>query len=285
MPQERRGCPGQERRPGLAARAARSAPLLRRAREQAAHRPPAQAAQRGPDREAGRRDASQRAGRELERPHREAERARAHRAHPDGSQAEHHQPGVGDGAGHPQQGSQPGEHEGLGQERAAHARGGEADRLQQPQLAQPLLDAEAEEEPREQQRRHHQEEAEVDEVLAEVGRAARRGEGARPHVLDDQAARAGREPRREPPAERRRDVFRRRRLGPGHGARALGRRREPQRSRPAQSMSPKRLARGERQPRLRRRPVALPVGFVLRPDRLQVHGEGRVPVGERAPRA
>ena len=41
----------------------------------------------------------------------------------------------------------------------------------------------------EQQRRDDEEEAEVDEVLAEVGGAARRGQALRPHRPDGQAQR------------------------------------------------------------------------------------------------
>ena len=58
----------------------------------------------------------------------------------------------------------------------------EADRAQQPDFARALLDAEPEEQRRQQQRRGDEEEAEVGEVLAEVGRAARRGEPVRPHA-------------------------------------------------------------------------------------------------------
>ena len=69
-----------------------------------------------------------------------------------------------------------GEHQSLGGEQAAHARRAEADRAQQADLARALLDAEPEEQRREHQRRDDEEEAEVGEVLAEVGRAARRGQ-------------------------------------------------------------------------------------------------------------
>ena len=61
----------------------------------------------------------------------------------------------------------------------------EADRAQQADLARALLDAEPEEQRREQQRRHDEEEAEVGEVLAEVGGAARRGQARRARTSRD----------------------------------------------------------------------------------------------------
>ena len=63
----------------------------------------------------------------------------------------------------------------------------EADRPQQADFARALLDAEPEEERRQQQRRGHEKEAEVGEVLAEVGRAAGRGQAVGPHVLNREA--------------------------------------------------------------------------------------------------
>ena len=59
------------------------------------------------------------------------------------------------------------------EQQAADARHGEAERAQYADLAHPLLHAKLEEEARQQQGRNHQEEAEVDEVLSEIGRAAR----------------------------------------------------------------------------------------------------------------
>ncbi len=77
----------------------------------------------------------------------------------------------------------------LADKQPANRRGIEAERLQQPDFLQPLLDAELEEQPGEQQRRHDEEGAEVREVLAEVGRAARRRETLRAHVVDGKSHR------------------------------------------------------------------------------------------------
>ena len=61
----------------------------------------------------------------------------------------------------------------LGQQQPPDVRDREAGGAQDADLPQPLLDPEPEEQHRQQQRRHDDEEAEVGEVLAEVGRAAR----------------------------------------------------------------------------------------------------------------
>ena len=109
--------------------------------------------------------------------------------------AQHDGGRVGHGPGHAQHGSRAprarGPRPGTGAQEPPRR---EADGAQQAHLLQPLLDAEAEEEAGQEQRRHHQEEAEVHEVLAEVGGASR---GARArccaHRRDDEAV-ARREP-------------------------------------------------------------------------------------------
>ena len=63
----------------------------------------------------------------------------------------------------------------------------EADRAEQADLAQALLHAQTEEEAGQEERRHHQEEAEVDEVLAEVGRSPRGAERVFADALRDEA--------------------------------------------------------------------------------------------------
>ena len=64
----------------------------------------------------------------------------------------------------------------LGQEQPPNGSRGISDRAKQADFARPLLHAEPEEQCREQQRRQHEEKTEIREVLAEVGRAARRTE-------------------------------------------------------------------------------------------------------------
>ena len=98
---------------------------------------------------------------------------------PPGAQAGHHQRRVGDGAGDAEDAADDREHQAFGREQPADARRREADGAQQADLADALLDAELEEQRREQQRRDDEEEAEVGEVLAEVGGAARRGRAPR----------------------------------------------------------------------------------------------------------
>ena len=73
------------------------------------------------------------------------------------------------------------------QEQPSHRRRLEADRPQQSHLARALFHAELEEQRDQQQRGHDQEEAEVDEVLAEIRGAARRRQAFGPHVADGQA--------------------------------------------------------------------------------------------------
>ena len=74
-----------------------------------------------------------------------------------------------------------GEEQAFGGEQPAHARRAEPDRAQQADLARALLDAEPEEERGQHERRRDEEETEVDEVLAEVGRSARGGQRLGPH--------------------------------------------------------------------------------------------------------
>ena len=76
-----------------------------------------------------------------------------------------------DGANHAERAAHRRKDERLGQEHAAHVRDREAGGAQDADLPQPLLDAKPEEQDGQQQRGHHEEEAEVGEVLAEVGRA------------------------------------------------------------------------------------------------------------------
>ena len=79
------------------------------------------------------------------------------------------------------------QHGRLGEMDAAQPGGREAERAQQAQLGGPALQPEAEEEHGQQQRGHHEEEAEVGEVLAEVGGALRGGKGALAHRVHGQA--------------------------------------------------------------------------------------------------
>ena len=79
---------------------------------------------------------------------------------------------VAPGGERAEEASERGQDQPLGQVVAAQASRGEAERLEEPHLAEPLLEAEAEEEAGQQQAGHDQEEREVREVLAEVGRAA-----------------------------------------------------------------------------------------------------------------
>ena len=84
------------------------------------------------------------------------------------------------------------------QKQLSHLRRLEPDRPQQSHLAPALFQAELEEERDQQQRGHHQEEAEVDEVLAEVRGAARRRQALGSHVADGQPGCQRIDPRTQP---------------------------------------------------------------------------------------
>ena len=87
-------------------------------------------------------------------------------------------------------------------------------RPQDADLPQPLLDAEPEEQHHQQQRRDDDEEAEVGEVLAEVGRAGRGVERERADGGDRDALRVGREPLLQVLLQRRRELARHPRRAP-----------------------------------------------------------------------
>ncbi len=178
-------------------------------------------------------------------------------------------PRPGHGQRRAEQRARRGDHRGFRQERTPHGGTGEADRAQQPGFAQPLLDAEAEEQAGQQQRGQHDEEREVAEVLAEVGGAGRGPQrlGARGAQLEPVMRRG--QPREQLPLQR----------VAGRGF-ALRRRREADRGQPPEPVAEQRLRRGEVEVRLRRRAVLVPVRLVLRADRAEVERERRVPVGE-----
>ena len=109
---------------------------------------------------------------------------------PPGPQARHHQLAVEQGAADAGEASDGGEDQRLRPTNCRRTRGRrEADRPEQADLAPPLFDAQLEEERGEEHRRDDQEEAEVGEVLAEVGGAARRGEPFLAHRADGEARR------------------------------------------------------------------------------------------------
>ena len=99
----------------------------------------------------------------------------------------HDQRGVRDRAEDPGAAADDREQQPFAQEQPPDRRRLEADRPQQSHLARALFHAELEEQRDQQQRGHDQEEAEVDEVLAEVRGAARRRQAFGPHVSDSQA--------------------------------------------------------------------------------------------------
>jgi hypothetical protein len=107
----------------------------------------------------------------------------SHGAAPPGSEAGHHQPGVPDSARDSHDAAYQDDEQTFEDELPADAGRVESDRPQQPDFPRALFDAELEEHPCEEQRRDHQEEAEVSEVLAEVGGAARRRQTVGAHVL------------------------------------------------------------------------------------------------------
>ena len=200
----------------------------------------------------------------------QAQRGRTDGTHPPRPQPEHDQPRVGHGAGHSEQPSRHRQDEALGNKEPAYRRGLEAQRLQQPDFAQPLLDAEPEEQAGKKERRHDQERAEVREVLAEVSSAGGRSQALPAHVVD-------REPERQ-----------RVHLGPERRAisfeccreRRSGWRNDAYRGHPAMPRAPQRLAPFDGDERLGRRPVAVPVVLVCRTDASKVDRKWRIPIGK-----
>ena len=122
--------------------------------------------------------------RERQARHVQLQQRRPDGAAPPRAQAVDDQLAVGDGAEHAERAARGREDERLGQQQPAHVRDREAGGAQDADLPQALLDAEAEEQDGQQQRRHDEEEAEVGEVLAEVGRARRGLDRETPHRRD-----------------------------------------------------------------------------------------------------
>ena len=248
------------------------APALDDAREEPARRGAAQPPHRPVD--AGERDeeAAQRAEEEGARRRVERERRGADGLDPPRAQAVHHQRAVGVGPGEPERSAQRGEHEGFGQEDAADARLAEADRAQDADLAQALFDAEAEEERRQHQGRSDEEEAEVEEVFSEVGRALR---SLQPLGADGEDCQ---------PVLRRVYVLAQplpERVG-GRLAGGSARRHDAHGGQLAEARLPELLPVREFDESLRRRAVGVPVLLVLRADAREVDGERGIPVGEAA---
>ena len=98
----------------------------------------------------------------------QGEAGRPDRADPPRAQAVHDHGGVADGCGDTEYGAGSREHGAFADKRSADGGWREADRRQQTHLAGALFEADGEEQVRQQQCRDHQEEAEVEEVLAEV---------------------------------------------------------------------------------------------------------------------
>ncbi len=99
--------------------------------------------------------------------------AGSHSVHPPRAERGHDQVGVPQRAENPGAAADDREQQPFVEEQPSDRRRLEADRPQQSNLARALLHAELEEQDDQQQRGHDQEEAEVDEVLSEIGGALR----------------------------------------------------------------------------------------------------------------
>ena len=177
---------------------------------------------------------------------------------------------VRDGAENPDGAADEGEQQAFGQEQPPHRRRSEPDRAQQTHLARALLDAELEEQRGQQQRGHDEEEAEVDEVLAEVRRAAGRRQALGPHVADGQSGCQ----RIDPRAQTLLDLL----AGPLDGTTDGWR--GPNRRQRTIPRSPETLADLQRHERLRRRSIGVPVRFVGRADAAQIDWKRRIPIAK-----
>ena len=148
--------------------------LLDRVRaEQGPRTPPRHRPQRQHHAEERRNHAAREADREARLPHMQLEERRPHRPDPPGFQTEHDEGRIGNGAGDTNDAACERDHRRLGRQHPAEMTLGIPGGSQHADLAEPLFDAEPEEQHHEQQRRDDDEEAEVGEVLAEIGGAAR----------------------------------------------------------------------------------------------------------------
>ena len=262
-----RPCPGGHRRRGDFRDTGH---LGHRAGQQTARRGRGQRTQRPADRPERGQDAARRPGGQHCRRHVEGQPRRPDRIYPPGPQAQHDELRVEHRAEDAERAPEHREDAPLGQKHAADGSRGKPGGAQQTDLAQALLDAQAEEEARQQQRRHHQEEAEIDEVQPEVGHPSRRLQRQGAGRVDDEPERQ----RVERFAERGGEPV------PGRGQALARRREESNRRHPAPTRRPQPLPGRERNERLRRRAVIVPVGLVRRPDQLQVDRERRIPVDD-----
>ena len=258
-PARARGCADGERRAHIAG-------------EQRARRRSAQRAQRPPDDAGSQHDASGGADRERYRGDVHAQVRRSDRADPPRPKTQHDERGIRKAAHGAQRGACDRQRHSFEQEQPLDLRDREADRAEGADFPQALLDAEPEEQGAEQQRRGDQKEAEVREVLAEVGRSLRRLERLAPRGDDGQA----RAERIELAAQRELEL--RRLIGKklGVGARDS----HPHRRHLTEPGAPQCLTHFERHERLRRRPVLVPILLVGGTDPREVERKRRVPVGQ-----
>src|SRR6266540_3025861 len=147
--------------------------ILDRSGQQASRRRPPQRPQRPPDADERGHDSRQRPDQQRLRCDAQFDQRRADCTDPPCAQSEHHQRPVSDRADQPDAAAERRERQAFAQKQRADLFDRKPDGAQQPDLAQPLLDAEPEKKRRQQQRRDDQEKAEVGEVFAEISRAAR----------------------------------------------------------------------------------------------------------------
>ena len=134
------------------------------------------------------------------------EQGRADRANPPCLQAIDDAMGIRDRAGDAEQAAGERHGDGLSGEHPLQMALRVSSRPQDADLPQPLFDPEPEEQHHEQQRRDDDEEAEVGEVLAEVGGAGRGAERERADGGDGDALRVWREPLLQVLLQRRRQL-------------------------------------------------------------------------------
>ena len=193
---------------------------------------------------------------------------RSDRAHPPRSETVHDELPVQNRANDAECRANEGKNDRLAEQQAPDGGHRIACGAQNPDLSQPLLHAQLEEKDGQHQRRDHQKEAEVGEVLAEVGGTARRVEGRCTCGKERDSHCAGRERSAQALAKTR---------GDGFGARAV-KMDHAKRSQRAVSRSPQIATALVGNERLRRRSVLVPVPFVLRPDARQIDRKWRIPI-------
>ncbi len=274
---DRQQCDPGDERTVAASRRLRRAPravgharlVERLRRQQRTRRQATDRAKRDEDAHRRDHDAANRAEHERERPHMQLEHRRPDRTDPPRSETVDDELAVQNRAGDPERAANDSQDDRFAEQQPPDDRHRVARGAEDADLAQALLDPQLEEEHGQHQRRDHQEETEVGEVLAEVGRALRRVESGRARRIEGHAHRVRRQRRPQLVAETAR------RARSASAPSGIGNANRGQR---AVARSPQVAAAFVRDERLWRRPVVVPVALVCGANAREIDRERWIPV-------